>query len=276
MNNLKKKKNILEIILKGTIYLSAFLTLGIILWILIHVIINGIASLGLIRNLSDNEKLFPMIMNTFYIVLLSIGIAAPIGISAAIYLNEYSKNGKLVNVIRFAIQSLAGIPSIIFGLFGMIVFVIGLNFKWSILSGALTLSIMVLPTIIRTTEEALKTVPMNLREGSLALGATKIQTIKHVVIPSAFSGILIAIILSIGRIVGETAAVYLTAGMVPRLASSFMDSGRTLSVHLYILAKEGISLEKAYLTGTILILFILIINFTANRIVHFFNRKVNM
>lgn len=276
MNNLKKKKNILEIILKGTIYLSAFLTLGIILWILIHVIINGIASLGLIRNLSDNEKLFPMIMNTFYIVLLSIGIAAPIGISAAIYLNEYSKNGKLVNVIRFAIQSLAGIPSIIFGLFGMIVFVIGLNFKWSILSGALTLCIMVLPTIIRTTEEALKTVPMNLREGSLALGATKIQTIKHVVIPSAFSGILIAIILSIGRIVGETAAVYLTAGMVPRLASSFMDSGRTLSVHLYILAKEGISLEKAYLTGTILILFILIINFTANRIVHFFNRKVNM
>lgn len=276
MNNLKKKKNILEIILKGTIYLSAFLTLGIILWVLIHVIINGIGSLGLIRNLSDNEKLFPMIMNTFYIVLLSIGIAAPIGISAAIYLNEYSKNGKLVNVIRFAIQSLAGIPSIIFGLFGMIVFVIGLNFKWSILSGALTLSIMVLPTIIRTTEEALKTVPMNLREGSLALGATKIQTIKHVVIPSAFSGILIAIILSIGRIVGETAAVYLTAGMVPRLASSFMDSGRTLSVHLYILAKEGISLEKAYLTGTILILFILIINFTANRIVHFFNRKVNM
>lgn len=276
MNNLKKKKNILENILKGTIYLSAFLTLGIILWVLIHVIINGIGSLGLIRNLSDNEKLFPMIMNTFYIVLLSIGIAAPIGISAAIYLNEYSKNGKLVNVIRFAIQSLAGIPSIIFGLFGMIVFVIGLNFKWSILSGALTLSIMVLPTIIRTTEEALKTVPMNLREGSLALGATKIQTIKHVVIPSAFSGILIAIILSIGRIVGETAAVYLTAGMVPRLASSFMDSGRTLSVHLYILAKEGISLEKAYLTGTILILFILIINFTANRIAHFFNRKVNM
>ncbi len=201
-----------------------------------------------------------MIVNTLYIVLLSVIISTPIGIFSAIYLVEYSKPGKILKLIRFATETLQGIPSIIYGLFGFIFFVTSLKFGFSLLAGALTLSIMVLPTIIRTTEEALKTVPVSFREGSLALGATKLQTIIRVVLPSAIPGILNSVILSIGRIVGETAAVYLTAGMVAKFPQGVMDSGRTLSVHLYMLAKEGLSFEEAFSTATILIITVAIIN----------------
>ncbi|MBU5292706.1 phosphate ABC transporter permease PstA [Anaerosalibacter bizertensis] len=268
--NVKKVK---EKLIKGIIYFSVFLTFGIVLWILLHVVFNGVIKIGNIDIIGD-ESILPMIMNTFYIVLLAVSISTPIGIWTAIYLNEYARDNKLVHLIRFAIQSLAGVPSIIFGLFGMIVFVVGLNFKWSILSGALTLSIMILPIIIKTTEEALKSVPLSIREGSLALGASKVRTIKAVVIPSALPGIIISVILSIGRIVGETAAVYLTAGMVPRAAVSPLDSGRTLSVHLYLLAKEGISFERAYFTATILVLFVLCINLISNRLAKKFSEKL--
>ncbi|MCR2042906.1 phosphate ABC transporter permease PstA [Anaerosalibacter massiliensis] len=267
-------KSLKEKFIKGLIYFSVFLTFGIVLWILVHIVFNGFVKANKMNILSGDESILPILMNTFYIVVLAVFISTPIGIWTAIYLNEYAGKSKLVHLIRFAIQSLAGIPSIIFGLFGMIVFVVGLNLNWSILSGALTLSIMILPIIIKTTEEALKTVPLSIREGSLALGASKLRTIKGVVIPSALPGIIISIILSIGRIVGETAAVYLTAGMVPRLAGSPLESGRTLSVHLYILAKEGVSFESAYFTATILVIFILFVNMISNKLAKKYNKKL--
>ncbi len=252
------------------VYISVCMTLGLLLWILGYVVINGIGDIS-IEFLTQNPKgdeggILPMILNTIYMIGISVAISAPIGIGAAIYLTEYANPGRLVSIIRLATESLAGIPSIVFGLFGMMFFVTYLKFGWSLLSGALTLGIMVLPTIERTTEEALKAVPKSFREGSLALGVSKLRTIFRVVLPSALPGIFTAIILSIGRIVGETAAVYFTAGMVPRLAKSIMNSGRTLSVHMYLLAKEGISFEKAYATGTVLIVVVLVINMLANKI----------
>lgn len=256
--------------IKGFIWLSAFITVGVLAWILIYVISNGISEIswGFLTNdaKGENAGIFPMILNTLYLILLSLAISTPIGVCSAIYLVEYAKPGKIVRAIRFATESLAAIPSIIYGLFGMIFFVIALKLNFSIVSGAITLSMMVLPTIIRTTEEALKAVPNSYREGSLALGASKLRTIFNVILPSALSGIITATILSIGRVVGETAAVYLTAGMVPRVASSVMDSGRTLSVHLYILAKEGISFEQADATALVLIVTVSIINFAANKL----------
>ncbi len=255
------------------IYISAAITLGIVLWILGFILVKGLIKVNWENVLADTAIL-PSIINTFYIVLLSVIISAPIGIGAAIYLNEYAKEGKILKLIIYSTQSLAGIPSIVFGLFGMMFFVVGLKLKWSILSGALTLSIMILPIIIRTTEEALKTVPISLKEGSWAIGASKIQTIYKVILPTAFPGIMVSIILSIGRVIGETAAVYLTAGMVPRLATSLFDSGRTLSVHLYVLAKEGISFELAYFTASVLIIFILIINIISNYLGKIIKRRL--
>ncbi|WP_334305890.1 phosphate ABC transporter permease PstA [Caminicella sporogenes] len=269
MSKLNKRK-LIDNTLKAVMWFSAIFTVGILFWIIGYIVINGIGEIDLkfLTTMPSGEKggILPMIVSTIYIVLLSILISTPIGVCAAIYLVEYAKQGKLVRFIRFATESLAGIPSIIFGLFGMIFFVEILKLGWSLLSGAVTLSIMVLPTIIRTTEEALKSVPNSYREGSLALGTSKLRTIIKVVLPSAISGIITAVILSIGRVVGETAAVYLTAGMTPRIPGSIMESGRTLSVHLYLLAKEGISFKKAYATATILIIIIMIINFSANRI----------
>jgi phosphate transport system permease protein len=259
-----KKRKLKDNILKAIIWLCGFITVGMLAWILIYILVNGISHLSLNFIFSpykgDKHGILPMILNTIYLVLLSVLISTPIGIFSAIYLVEYSKPGKVLRLIRFATETLQGIPSIIYGLFGFIFFVTYLKFSFSLLAGALTLSIMVLPTIIRTTEEALKTVPVSYREGSLALGATKLQTIIKVVLPTAIPGILNSVILSIGRIVGETAAVYLTAGMVTRFAQSVMDSGRTLSVHLYIQAKEGLSFDEAYATATILIIIVAIIN----------------
>ena len=260
-------RNSKEKIIYGLIILSALITMGILFWIFIFIVMNGMPHLNLqfiFSNYSGEETgIFPMIINTLMVIGITIIIAIPIGISTAIYLVEYAKNGRVVNVIRFSVELLAGIPSIIYGLFGMVFFVTILNFNWSILSGTLTLSIMILPTIIRTTEEALISVPKEYREGSLSLGASKIRTIMKVVLPSAQSGILTGIILGMGRISGETAAIYLTAGMVPRIARGILESGRTLSVHMYLLAKEGISFEEAYATATILLLLTLILNIMA-------------
>lgn len=264
--------------LYGLMILSATITIGILAWILIHVVSNGIGEISweFLTTAPKGEEggILPMIISTLYIIGLTLFIAAPIGILSAIYLVEYAKPGKMVRLIRFATESLAGIPSIIFGLFGMLFFVSMLGLGWSLLSGALTVSIMILPTIIRTTEEALKSVPNAFREGSLGLGATKLRTIVKAVLPSAVPGIIAAVILSIGRVIGETAAIYLTAGMVPYVPESVMDSGRTLSVHLYLLAKEGISFEMAYATATVLIGVVLIINMTANLIGKKLNKSV--
>ncbi len=263
-------------LLTACIWISSFVTVGVLAWILLHVLLNGIGHINW-EFLSTAAKgheggILPMIVSTVAVVLVAVGISTPIGVCAAIYLVEYAKPGKVVRAIRFATETLAGIPSIIYGMFGMIFFVNLLKLGFSILAGAVTLSIMVLPTIVRTTEEALKAVPIGFKEGSLALGASKLRTISRVILPSAIPGILAAIILSIGRIVGETAALYFTAGTVPRMPTAIMDSARTLSVHLYLLVYEGISFEKAYATATVLVVVVAVINFMANRMVMVFKK----
>jgi phosphate transport system permease protein len=276
---LSKKTKVKDTVLKFFIWASTILTLGIMVWIVVYILAKGLTGVNwsfLTTNYkptADLTGIFPMIISTLYIILLTVAIATPIGILSAIYLVEYSKPGKLLNLIRFATETLSGIPSIIYGLFGLIFFVTICGFRYSLLSGSLTLSIMVLPTIIRTTEEALKAVPNSYREGSLALGATKLTTIVKVVLPSAIPGILSSVILSIGRIVGESAAVYLTAGFVPTIPKSIFSSGRTLTVHLYTLANEGISFEQTFSTATVLILIIAIINFLATKLARGLDKK---
>lgn len=250
--------------------LSTVATVGILAWILWHIISNGIGHInwpflfsGYSRT-GETSGIWPMIVSTVYMVLLSLAIAAPIGIMAAIYLTEYAKPGsKTVKVIRFATESLAGIPSIIYGLFGLTLFVSKFQLGFSILAGALTLSILILPVIIRTTEEALMCVPNTYREGSYALGASRIYTIWRVILPGSLPGIITAIILCIGRIIGESAPVFLTAGMVARIPNSVFDSGRTLTVHLYKLTQELFSINEwnqAYATATVLVLVVLGLN----------------
>lgn len=219
------------------------------------------------RKMGAKGGIFPVIIGTVYFTVLTLGIATPIGVGAAIYLNEYTKDGPLTRLIRFGTDALAGIPSIVFGLFGFTFFVILLEpitKGWSLISGSLTAATMILPTIIRTSEEALKTVPQSYREGSLALGATKWQTIAKVILPSAIPGIITGIILSIGRVVGETAALMLTLGGSLRLPTGVFDQARTMSMHLYLVSMEVGAMDKAFATATVLIVTILIINLSAN------------
>lgn len=252
--------------LKGLIYLSAVLTLGFLLWILGYTLIKGFPALSVDFVFNQKTGIFPTIMATTQIVLIAIVISVPIGIFAAIYLTEFAKQGKLTRIIGFATESLSGIPSIIYGLFGMLFFVKAIGLGWSILSGSATASIMILPTIIRVTEETIKAVPYEYREGSYGLGATKIRTIFRIILPTAIPGIVAAVILSMGRVVGETAALILTAGTVAQIPNSFLASGRTLSVHLYLLAKEGVSFEDAFATATVLIITVLVLNMIASRL----------
>ena len=256
--------------LKIMVYLSAASTFMFLLWILSYILIMGIPGINMNFLLNEQTGILPAVAATLQMVAIALLIAAPIGISAAIYLTEYAKQGRITRIIRFAAESLSGIPSIIYGLFGMLFFVKTLGWGWSLISGALTASIMILPTIVRSTEETIKSVPREFREGSYGLGATKIRTIFKIILPTASPGILAAMILSIGRVVGETAALILTAGTVLQIPGSIMDSGRTLSVHLYLLAKEGISFEAAFATATVLIITVLIINFSAT----FLSKKV--
>jgi phosphate transport system permease protein len=208
-----------------------------------------------------------IILNTFWMLLLTLLFAAPLGVAAAVYLVEYAKQGPLVTILRLGTETLAGIPSIIFGLFGMLFFVNILHFGFGLLSGCLTLTLMILPTVVRTSEEALKSVSKALREGSLALGATKLQTIAKVVIPAAAPGILTGLILGIGRAVGETAALLFTMGSDYKAARGLFSSARVLSAHVYLLFAEGISFDRAFSTATVLILIVLAFNFAAKRLV---------
>ncbi|MCC3869038.1 phosphate ABC transporter permease PstA [Terrisporobacter mayombei] len=257
----KIKDNFLSFLL----YLSSFVTVGILVLIVGFIFVNGIKGINLSYIFSDYSAsgdggILPMIVSTVYMVLIAIAIATPIGILSAIYLHEYAKKGKIVEIIRFATECLAGIPSIIYGLFGGIFFVVTLKMQYSIIAGALTVSIIILPVIIRTTEEALKTVPNEFREGSLAMGATKFQTLYKVIIPSALPGILSGVILSIGRVIGESAAVLLTAGTVASMPTSIFDSARTLTVHSYLLTKEMGDISGAASVGVVLIVIVLILN----------------
>jgi phosphate transport system permease protein len=217
--------------------------------------------------------IFPTLIGTVVLPLLAIMIATPLGLGTSVYLTEYTRESRITKVIRFGTDCLAGIPSIIFGLFGFIFFVTTLGMGWSILSGGLTLAFMILPTIIRTSEEAIKAVPKAYRDVSFSLGATRWQTVRRVILPNALPGILTGIILGIGRSIGETAAVIFTAGSSLRLPSSIFDSTRTMAVHFYILAREGISSENAYGTAAALIIAVLLVNLTAYWLMHRFIAK---
>ena len=260
--------------------LSALVTIGVLGLILYYVLLKGIPNIswGFLTTGFDSEYhgIADILLTTIFIVGLTLVIAVPIGVFAAVYLSEYAKQGRVVRVIRFSIESLAGIPSIIYGLFGYIFFVLLLGFKFSLLSGGVTLSILVLPTIIRSTEEALKTVPMSYKEASLALGASRLYTLFKITLPSAISGILSAVILSVGRIVGESAAVFMTAGMVYRLPGSIMESGRTLAVHMFASANEGFSFDETWATAAVLVILVAIINLIARVLTRIFSKKFDM
>jgi len=253
---------------------QALFTVSILVVIICIIFIKGIANFNLEFILSYPEDMgrhggiFPSIVGTFFLVLLSLLFAAPLGLGTAIYLTEYTRESRLTTLVRFGVESLAGVPSIIYGLFGFIFFVIKLKMGWSLLAGSLTMTIMILPTIIRTSEEAIKSVPASFRRVSYSLGATRWETTTRVVLPCAAPGILTGIMLSVGRTISETAAVIFTMGSSLRLPTSLMDSGRTMAVHFYILAREGISLEKAYATALVLVLIILAINAVAYYLMH--------
>jgi len=245
---------------------STIFTLAILVFIIVFVLSKGLPIITLDFLLKNPEEMgrsggiFPAIVGTFLLPFVALIIATPLGVGTAIYLNEYTRESRFTRVIRFGADCLAGIPSIIFGLFGFIFFVTILNMGWSIISGSLTLAFMILPTIIRTSEEAIKSVPNSYREVSFSLGSTLWQTVRRVVLPNAMPGILTGVMLSVGRSIGETAAVIFTAGSSLRLPHTAFDSLRTMSVHFYILAREGLSNENAYGTAAVLIISILSIN----------------
>lgn len=253
------------------VWISAIFTAVTLIFIVGYILIKGIPHLTPqlfeLEYNSENVSMFPAIINTILMIVLSLLIAGPLGIFAAVYLVEYAKKGnKLVSVVRITAETLTGIPSIVYGLFGMLFFVTTLRWGYSLLAGAFTLAIMVLPVIMRTTEEALLAVPDTYREASFGLGAGKLRTIFVVILPSAVPGIFSGVILSIGRIVGETAALMYTAGTVAELPDSVMSSTRTLSVHMYSLASEGLYVNQAYATAVVLLVIVLAINWLSGRI----------
>ncbi len=257
-------------IAKVLIWIAALLTIGVMILILFQVLAEGIPALHL-RFFLDSPKsmgreggIFPTIIGTFALTAVAILFATPLGVGTAIFLREYTRESRTSRMIRFGTDCLAGVPSIIFGLFGFVFFVIYLNMGWSILSGGLTLAAMILPTIISTAEEAIKGIPSSYREVSYSLGGTKWQTVMHTILPSALPGIFTGILLSVGRSIGETAAVILTAGSSLMMPTSLFSPIRTMSVHFYILAREGISIKMAYGTGAALILLVLLVNTVAN------------
>ncbi len=259
---LRKPGSLIMLIL---ILLAVTITVASMIYLVIYILVNGIPyitpDLFAWKYNTENVSMMPAIINTIIMVFLTLLLAVPIGIAAAIYLVEYSKrNSKLVKVIRLTTETLAGIPSIVFGLFGFIVFVLLLKWGNSLLAGVLTLTMMVLPTIVRTTEESLLAVPDMFREGSYGLGAGKLRTIFVIVLPAAIPGILSGVILAIGRIVGESAALIFTAGTVAEVPKSLFSSTRTLAVHMYSLLNEGLYTNQAYATAVVLLVIVLIIN----------------
>ncbi len=259
------KKSPLSLILFLMVTISAILTFATLLFLIGYMLIKGIPYISLDlfswKYTTENVSLMPAIINTVIMIVLSLLIAVPLGIFSAIYLVEYAKRGnKVTRVVQLTTETLSGIPSIVYGLFGLLFFVTTLGWGFSLLAGAFTLSIMILPLIMRTTEEALKAVPDSYREGSFGLGAGKLRTVFRIVLPSALPGILAGIILAIGRIVGETAALMYTAGTVAEIPSNLLSSGRTLAIHMYALSSEGLHTDKAYATAVVLLIIVLLIN----------------
>ena len=247
------------------VLLAAGITIAALAFLLVHILVNGVpylnADLFSWIYTSDNVSVVPAMINTVIMTVISLLLAIPFGIGSAIYLVEYAgKGNKLVRVIRITAETLTGIPSIVYGLFGMLFFITALHWKFSILAGGCTLAIMVLPVILRTTEEALMAVPDSFREGSFGLGAGKLRTIFKIILPAAVPGILSGIILATGRIVGETAALIYTAGTVAAIPSDLFSSGRTLAVHMYVLSNEGLHVNQAYATAVVLLVLVILIN----------------
>ena len=252
-------------ILALLVMLATLLTFLALFFLIIYLLIKGVphlsADLFSLHYTSDNVSLFPALINTIWMTVLALVIAVPLGIFAAIFLVEYAgKGNQFVDIIRLTTETLQGIPSIVYGLFGMLFFVTKLKWGLSLLSGAFTLAIMILPLIMRTTEESLKSVPESYREGSFGLGAGKLRTIFRIVLPAAVPGILAGVILAIGRVVGETAALMYTAGTVAQIPDSIMGSGRTLALHMYVLSNEGLHTDKAYATAVVLLVLVIGIN----------------
>lgn len=248
-----------------TVWLAAGVNILSLVSLIGYILAQGIPYLGwelfALEYTTQNVSLFPALVDTLLMVAFALSLAAPIGIGTAIYFVEYAKKGnKFVSIMDMATDTLAGIPSVVYGLFGLLFFVIYLQMGYSLLAGACTVAIMILPVIIRTTEEALQAVPISYREGSYALGANKLRTVLVVVLPAAVPGILAGIILSIGRIMGETAALIYTAGTVAQLPEDLFSSGRSLAVHLYVLASEGLFMEQAFATAVVLVIITVIIN----------------
>ena len=259
------KSKLQSVILRTLVYTAAFITFGVLICLIAYILIKGIPNLSLdlfsFEYNSENVSLFPALINTVVMTALSLVIAVPLGVFSAIYLVEYAKRGnKIVGLIRLTAETLSGIPSIVYGLFGFLLFVTAFSWGYSLLAGAFTLVIMILPVIMRTTEEALKAVPDTFREGSFGLGAGKLRTVFKIVLPSAVPGILAGVVLSVGRIVGETADLIYTAGTVAQIPSGLFGSGRTLAVHMYALWSEGLNTNQSYATAVVLLIIVVILN----------------
>ncbi len=247
------------------VFLAAFITFSILVALIVYILVMGVPnlrpSLFAWKYTSENASMLPAIINTLVMIVLVLLLSVPFGVGAAIYLVEYAKRGnKLVKLVRITAETLSGIPSIVYGLFGFLMFVVALHMGNSMLAGALTLAIMVLPTILRTTEEALKAVPDSFREGSFGLGAGRLRTVFRIVLPSAVPGIFSGVILAIGRVVGETAALIFTSGTVTGVAGGLLESGRTLAIHMYCLLNEGLYTKEAYATAVVLLVLVIGIN----------------
>jgi len=262
--NYRSKRKIIDTVLLAIMITASLTVVASLIGIIGYILLQsaGVMKLSLIFG-SVQESLLPMIVTTLWTVGVSLALALPVGIMTAIFFREYASRSRITTIMGLAIDTLAGVPSIVYGLFGLILFSRLFGLGQSIIAGSLTLSIMILPVVIRTTEEALKTVPASFREGSLSLGATKFQTIAHVVLPPALPGILTAAILGAGRVVGESAPVLLTLGLARHLPRSIFEAGRTLTIHLYYLTKEAIAPDdfaQAFAAAAVLIVLVLLIN----------------
>lgn len=270
MEKLKKRMEVYKyhpfsLVLRLLMVIATIFTVGITVCLVGYILIKGIPNLTLDQFAweynTDNVSMMPAIINTVLMVILVLIFAVPVGVGAAIYLVEYAKKGnKLVKIVCVTTETLQGIPSIVYGLFGYLFFAVFFGWGYTFLGGALTLAIMILPLIMRTTEEALLSVPDSFREGSFGLGAGKLRTIFRIILPSAIPGIVAGVILGIGRVVGETAALMFTAGTIAKVPGSLMDSGRTLAVHMYALLSEGLYMDQAYAAAVVLMVLVLLIN----------------
>jgi len=260
-----------DLLLKALVYFFALVTAGALVYLVGYILVRGIPhikpSLFALHYTSDNVSVTPAIITTVMIIAMALLVALPVGIGSAIYLTEYAgRRNKLVKAVRTTTETLAGIPSIVYGLFGYLFFLLFLRFGYSILAGSMTLAIMILPLIMRTTEEAILAVSDGLREGSFALGAGRLTTIVKIILPSAMPGIFSGIVLAVGRIVGESAALLYTAGTVAKIPQSIFDSGRTLAIHLFVLSSEGLHTNEAFATAVVLILIVVLLNYLSGRI----------